>query len=158
MLYRAVVRNHAGWEQALPPGYKAMALFNPMMPGKIWLLDAGDGHTLVTCALHNRAPAYDRHAIEVAMGEQAADLARKVLPIRGRHQDEAERRARRMAANLRVLAAAKEAAARGPAPDGEGYALDDLNGAAIREDPADGAEGAGENADALAFLDTANAV
>ena len=28
------------------------------------------------------------------MGEQARDLARKVLPIRGRHQDEAERRAR----------------------------------------------------------------
>ena len=59
-----------------------------------------------------------------------------------------------MAANLRVLAEAKEAAARGPAPDGEGYSLDDLNGAAIREDPA----GDGENADALAFLDAANAV
>lgn len=158
MLYRAVVRNRAGWEQALAPGTRAMALFNPMMPEKVWLLDAGDGHTLGTCALHNRAPAYDRRAIEAAMGEQARDLARKVLPVRGRHQDEAERRARRMAANLRVLAAAKEAAARGPAPDGEGYALDDLNGAAIREDPADGAAGDGENADALAFLDAANAV
>ena len=158
MLYRAVVRNRAGWEQALAPGTRAMALFNPMMPEKVWLLDAGDGHTLGTCALHNRAPAYDRRAIEAAMGEQARDLARKVLPIRGRHQDEAERRARRMAANLRVLAEAKEAAARGPAPDGEGYALDDLNGAAIREDPADGAAGDGENADALAFLDAANAV
>lgn len=158
MLYRAIVRNRAGWEQALPPGYKAMALFNPMMPGKIWLLDAGDGHTLGTCALHNRAPAYDRHAIEVAMGEQAADLAAKVLPIRGRHQAEAEGRARRMATNLRVLAAAKEAGARGPAPDGEGYSLDDLNGAAPREGEEEGTGPGGGNADALAFLDAANAV
>ena len=103
MLYRAAVKTREGWQQALPPGEKALALFNPMIPEKIWLVDSADGHTLGTCPLYNRAPAYDRHAIEVKLGEQAADLAAKVLPIRGRHQAEAEARAARMANNLRVM-------------------------------------------------------
>lgn len=107
MLYRAVVKNRAGYTQMMSPTAKVLALFNPLMPEKIWLVDSGDGHTLGTCALYNRAPAYDRHAIEVAMGDQAADLAAKVLPIRGRHQAEAESRAARMAANLRVMKEAK---------------------------------------------------
>ena len=114
MLYRAVIKNRAGWQQSMSPTMKMLALFNPLMPEKIWLIDKGDGHTLGTCALYNRAPAYDRHAIEIAMGDQSADLAAKVLPIRGRHQAEAERRASRMASNLRVM---KEAsAARDTAP------------------------------------------
>ena len=108
MLYRASVKNRAGWQQSLSPTAKVWALFNPLMPEKIWLVDKGDGHTLGTCPLYNRAPAFDRHAIEIKMGEQAADLAAKVLPVRGRHQAEAESRAERMANNLRVM---KEAAA-----------------------------------------------
>ena len=126
MLYRAAVKNRAGWVQSMSPGAKALALYNPMMPEKIWLVDGGDGHTLGTCPLYNRAPAYDRHAIEVKMGEQAADLASKVLPIRGRHQAEAEDRAARMAHNLRVIREAEAAAAKGPAPDGEGYGFEEL--------------------------------
>ena len=128
VLYRAVVKNRAGWTQAMPPGAKALALYNPMMPEKIWLVDAADGHTLGTCPLYSRAPAYDRHAIEIAMGDQAADLAAKVLPVRGRHQAEAEDRAARMANNLRVIKDAE--AAKAPVPDGEGYSFDDLAGAA----------------------------
>lgn len=129
MLYRASVRNRAGWEQSISPDQKVMALYNPMMPGKIWLIDKGDGHTLGTCRLYNRAPAYDQHAIKVAMGEQAADLAAKVLPVRGRHQAEAEQRAARMAANLRVIKEAEAAKIAGPRSDGEGYSLEDLAGA-----------------------------
>lgn len=109
MLYRAQLKNRAGWMQSLAGGTRALALFNPLMPEKIWLVDKGDGHTLGTCALYNRAPAYDRHAIEIAMGEQAKDLAAKVLPVRGRHQADAEDRARRMADNLRVIKAAEAA-------------------------------------------------
>lgn len=112
MLYRAAVRTREGWVQALAPGREFLALFNPLMPEKVWLLDAGDGRTLGTCPVFNRAPAYDRRAIEAAMGDQAADLASKVLPVRGRHQREAEERARRMATNLRVMKEAKEAEAR----------------------------------------------
>lgn len=149
MLYRAVVRNRAGWEQALAPGTKAMALFNPLMPEKVWLVDAGDGHTLGTCPLFNRAPAYDRRAIEAAMGDQAADLASKVLPIRGRHQDEAEGRARRMAHNLRVMKAAKGA---GPvAMAGPRASLEELAGAAALPRQGAGAPDGGEF-DAAGFL------
>ena len=128
------------------------------MPEKIWLVDKGDGHTMGTCPLFNRAPAYDRHAIEVAMGDQAADLAAKVLPIRGRHMGESLERAGRMARNLRVMKEAKEAAVRGPAPDGEGYdfeALCDDDGRGTRPACQAGEE---SNADSIAFLDAVNAV
>lgn len=134
MLYRASVRNRAGWEQAISPDQKVLALYNPMMPEKIWLIDKGDGHTLGTCALYNRAPAYDRHAIEIAMGDQAADLAAKVLPIRGRHQAEAEGRAARMAANLRVIKEAEAVRVSGPRSQGEGYSLEDLAGTDAESD------------------------
>ena len=151
MLYRAAAKNHAGWVQALPTGRKLLALFNPMMPEKIWLVDGADGHTLGTCPLYSRAAAYDRHAIEAKMGEQSADLAAKVLPVRGRHQAEAEARAERMAWNLRVM---KEAAV-GAKPDGEGYSFEELNGASEGVE-ACGSEGV--NADALSFIDELNAV
>ena len=158
MLYRAIVKNHTGWTQSMSPTAKVWALFNPLMPEKLWLVDKGDGHTLGTCALFNRAPAYDRHAIEVAMGDQAADLAAKVLPVRGRHMGEALERAGRMAGNLRVMKEAKEAAARGPAPDGEGYAFEELATSDAETsygyDDADGTD----NADALALVGQLNAV
>lgn len=114
ILYRASVRNFEGWEQALTPGRRVWAFYNPFVVDKIWIMDGADGHIMGTCPLFSRAPAYDRHAIEIAMGEQAKDLAKKVLPIRGRHQGDAEERARRMAANLRVIEAGKAAAASGP--------------------------------------------
>lgn len=166
MLYRAAVKTRAGWVQSLAPETRVSALYNPMIPEKIWLIDRGDGHTLGTCALYNRAPAYDRHAIEIAMGDQAADLAAKVLPVRGRHQAEAERRAERMAANLRVMKEAANAEARGPAPTGEGFTLEELNGASNDFLPGGmggcGEDAAGEvsspNASALAFLNEVNSV
>ena len=163
MLYRAVVKNHAGWTQSMSPTAKVWALFNPLMPEKLWLVDKGDGHTLGTCALFNRAPAYDRHAIEVAMGDQAADLAAKVLPVRGRHMGEALERAGRMAGNLRVMKEAKEAAARGPAPDGEGYSFEALAGGTRPVASDEGgtrpvASDDDDNAASLAFLDQLNAV
>ena len=67
---------------------------------------------------------------------------------------EALERAGRMAQNLRVIEEAKEAAARGPAPDGEGYAFEDLAGAASCETPVT----ASDNADALALFGQLNAV
>ena len=155
MLYRASVKNRAGWQQSMSPTAKVWALYNPLMPEKIWLVDKGDGHTLGTCPLFNRAPAYDRHAIEVAMGDQAADLAAKVLPIRGRHMGEALERAGRMARNLRVMNEAKEAAARGPAPDGEGYSFEALSDAG---GPTSVPAAEPANADAISFLDQVNAV
>ena len=45
----------------------------------------------------------DKAAIEAAMGLQAHDLARKVMPVRGRHNDAAVKRAARMANNQAAL-------------------------------------------------------
>lgn len=143
LLFRASVRNRAGWEQTLPPGRKALALHNPMIPGKLWLVDSADGHTLGICPQYARVAAYDRHAIEVAMGEQAKDLAAKVLPVRGRHQAQAEARAHRMAANLRVM---REAAACGAEPHSAG-------GAAATPDELAGSPVGGEAQGAYSFDD-----
>lgn len=154
MLYRASVKNRAGWNQDLPAGRKVFALYNPMIPEKVWLIDAGDGHTLGTCALYNRAPAYDRHAIEVAMGDQSADLAKKVLPIRGRHQAEAEQRAERMANNLRIIKSA-EAAKAAPAMMGDGDALDFER--LVGDAPVEPVEAPEDVDESLAFLNRMNA-
>jgi hypothetical protein len=157
MLYRACVKNRAGWQQMMSTDQKVRVLFNPMMPEKIWLVNSGDGHTLGTCPLYNRAPVYDRHAIEVKMGEQAADLAAKVLPVRGRHQEEAERRAERMASNLRVIKAAEAAQVSGPKPTGEGYSLEEMTEAADGHF-AEVGKMESANDDSLAFLSEMNAV
>ena len=75
--------------------------------------------------------------------------------MRGRHQDEAEERAARMAHNLCVIKEAGAAKAAGPQPDGEGYGLDELNEADDDFSPAAstpfgrGSEAAGEEAFSL---------
>ena len=113
MLWNAgAMKTRGGYVQGLPPGRRVLAEFNPLMPGKLWILSKEDGRTLGMCPLFERAPAYDRRAVEAAMGAQSHDLARKLLPLRGRHQDEAERRVARIAHNAAVLAGAVPA----PAP------------------------------------------
>ena len=61
------------------------------------------------------------------MGAQSHDLASKLLPLRGRHQEEAEERVRRVAANAAVLSGAAAAAA---APNEPFSAEDDADGVA----------------------------
>ena len=155
LLFRAVVKDRRGYASALPPGKKVLVLVNPLMPDFAVFADPATRNALGVAARHDRAPAYDRHAIEAAMGAQAHDLAGKVLPMRGRHQDEAEERAARMAHNLCVIKEAGAAKAAGPQPDGEGYGLDELNEADDDFSPADGTpcgsglEAAGEEAFSL---------
>ena len=154
LLYRAVLKDRRGYASALPPGRKVLLLVNPLMTEIAVFLDPETHDVMGVAQRYDRAPAYDRHAIEVAMGDQAADLAAKVLPVRGRHMGEALERAGRMARTLRVMQEATEAAARGPAPDGEGYAFEELSGAASCETPVT----ASDNADALALFGQLNAV
>ena len=159
LLFRAVVKDRRGYASALPPGKKVLVLVNPLMPDFAVFADPATRNALGVAARHDRAPAYDRHAIEAAMGAQAHDLAGKVLPMRGRHQEEAEERAARMAHNLCVIKEAGAAKAAGPQPDGEGYGLDELNEAGwTRPVASDEEQGEESNADALAFLDAVNAV
>ena len=156
VLYRANVKDYYGRTTYLTPGKKILCVFNPFMPEKVWVMDQGDGHILGTCGLDRRAPMNDPEAIRRAMGEQAHEIAVKAEAVRGRHLIDAMARATAVSHNRRVINAGIEAASRGLKADGEGYALEDLNGAAIREEAKEDA--AGENADALAFLDAANAV
>lgn len=107
VFYQAgAMKDRDGYVRAIPPRTRILAEFNPLVPGKIWVLSKEDGRTLGVCPVYNRAPAYDRRAVEAAMGAQSHDLASKLLPLRGRHQEEAENRARRLAANRAILAGA----------------------------------------------------
>ena len=159
LLFRAVVKDRRGYMVALPPRRKVLVLVNPLMPDLAVFADPATRNAIGVAARYDRAPAYDQRAIEMAMGAQAHDMASKVLPMRGRHQEDAEERARRVAHNATVLAEGRAVRLIGPAPDGEGYGLDELNGVG-GTGFVPSAEDADEatNADALAFLDTVNAV
>ena len=97
------------------PGTHLAVKWNPLVPDRVWLLDRASGATLGTAPRHSRAPVYDKEAVERALGAQSNDLARKVLPIRGRHQREAEERAARIALNAALLREARANPAPAPA-------------------------------------------
>lgn len=106
VLYHANVTGTDRFRTALIPEQTYRVFFNPMVPDSVWVVDKESGKYLGMAPIYHRAPVYDREAIVAAMGAQASDLARKVLPVRGRHQEEAEERARRMAHNADVIAGA----------------------------------------------------
>ena len=83
--------------------------------------------------------------------------ATDTLTERGRHQAEAEQRAARMAANLRVIKEAEAAKIAGPRSDGEGYSLEDLAGADEAPAACAAADCAESDADSYS-LDELNAV
>lgn len=103
-LYHAQIESRRGYQQALPPGKELLMYYTPFHTGHIWLIDPADGRMLGMAPRFDRAPRYDQAAILAAAGRQNADLARKILPIRGRHQTAAEQRARMMGHNADVLA------------------------------------------------------
>jgi len=108
------LRTPAGFSARVAPRQNVWVKFNPLVPNWVYLLDKDSGATLGMAPILNRAPTYDKHAVEVAMGEQAADLARKLFPVRGRHQIEAEERVARVAHNQRVLVSAPPLRASAP--------------------------------------------
>ena len=121
MVYRAEARDFAGAVRRFAPGTRLAVKWNPLVSDRVWILDRASGATLGTAPMHSRAPVYDKDAVERALGAQSHDLARKVLPIRGRHQREAEERAARIAFNADLLREARgqaPAAAPAPAPIG----------------------------------------
>ncbi len=102
-LYHARIETALGYQAALPPGREVDLFINPFHPQHVWLVDPDSGRMLGMAPRYDRAARYDRDAIVRALGDRSADLASKVLPVRGRHQDEAEARAAAMARNARVL-------------------------------------------------------
>ena len=154
LLFHASIKTARGYMTNLMPGKKVRVLVNPLMPHVAAFVSPEDGRTLGIGERYDRAPAYDRHAIEIAMGKQAHDLAKKVLPMRGRHQEEAEERAGRMAFNATLIGDAKRGVNGGVNPSfgggGEAVDIETLAG-----DGADGdAEASGATAsDAADFLE-----
>lgn len=155
-IYLAQYRDRNGTPHNLRAGDEVWFYWCPTLPLQIWITDEdGNEHYGVAPALKTAAWA-DPHSIEVAVGQRQHQIAELMADTRARHADSTVARIAAENVNRALMAAAKEASAHGLKADGEGYALDDLNGAAIREEAKEDA--VGENADALAFLDTANAV
>ena len=97
------LKDPGGYTRRLAPRERVLVKYNPFVPGHVWVIDRDNGGTVGMAPLHERAPMMDRRAIEAAMGAQAHDLARKVRPVRGRHQPEAVARAARMASNQAAM-------------------------------------------------------
>ncbi len=104
MIYRAdAIKTPDGYVRRLAPGQKIMLKYNPLVPEHVWVIDRENGATVGMAPAHSRVPMECRAEIETAMGLQAHDLARKIRPVRGRHQPEAVARAGRMARNQAAL-------------------------------------------------------
>ncbi len=121
VVYRAQARDFSGATRRFAPGTRLAVKWNPLVPEQVWILDRDSGKTLGMAPLHERAPVYDQEAVKRALGAQSHDLARKVLPIRGRHQREAEERAARIAFNAQLVREARLQSAPAPRRDSGGY-------------------------------------
>jgi len=104
MIYRVdALKSPGGFVRRLAPREKVLVKYNPFTPEQIWIISRENGETIGMAQLHSRAPMMDRVEIERSMGLQSADIARKVFPVRGRHQKESVDRAGRMGRNQAAL-------------------------------------------------------
>jgi len=104
--YHATCTNRAGFQQRLQPGRTYMFFTTPYHQDGV-VVDRESGDILGVAPFYNRAPIYDRQAVIEAAGAQNHDLARKLMPVRGRHQQEAEARLELIGHNADVLAGRK---------------------------------------------------
>jgi len=102
--YHATCTPRAGFQAALVPGREYIFFGTPLHAEGGVVVDPDSGHVVGVAPAYKRAPVYDREAILRAAGQQNADLASKLLPIRGRHQQEAEQRLALIGQNTDVLA------------------------------------------------------
>ena len=104
MIYRVdALRTPAGYSARIEPRSRQLVKFNPFTPDQVWIINRENGSTIGMAPIHSRAPMLDQAAIERSMGVQSHDLARKVKPVRGRHQDAAVKRAGQMGRNQAAL-------------------------------------------------------
>ena len=157
-IYNAVVTDRAGFARRVAPGETVKFYWNPLgdLAKYIWLAD-DEGNVVGMCPALQTARWNDRRSIEAAMGQQAAQIAAAMSDTRARHAESEIVRRAAQNVNRALLEAAKEAASRGPAPTGDGFTLDELNGASDSSDVQALPEQC-PNADALAFLDELNHV
>jgi len=156
-IYLAQYRDRAGTPHNIRAGETVWFYWCPTLPLQIWITDeAGEENFGVAPALKTAAWT-DPHSIEVAVGQRQHQIAELMADTRARHAESEVARRAAENVNCALIASAKEAMARGPKPDGEGYSLEELNDAAARE-TTDSASDSGDNAAALTLLDQLNAV
>ena len=100
----------------------------------------------------------DEKHIKALAAQKLAEQAYLLADTRSRHVDAAAQKLTDETVTRIFLTVAKEAAARGPAPDGEGYSLEDLDDAASFEAHDAALDSSCDNAAALTLLDQLNAV
>ncbi len=158
-IYLAQYRDRNGTPHSLRAGEEVWFYWCPTLPLQIWITDeSGQGHLGVAPALKTAAWA-DPESIKVAVGQRQHQIAEMMADTRARHAESAVARLAAENVNRALLAAAKNAKATGPAPDGDGYSFDELNatgGTGFNTSTEDADKSS--NADALAFLDTVNAL
>lgn len=103
VIYHATCKTRAGYQAALVPGRDYLFFGTPVHPDGGVIVEPESGKVIGVAPAYKRAPVYDREAILRAAGDQNADLAAKMLPIRGRHQQEAEQRLALIGNNASVL-------------------------------------------------------
>lgn len=104
MTYRVdELRTPSGFTARIEPRSRQLVKYNPFTPDQVWIINRDNGATIGMAPIHSRAPMQDKVAIERAMGVQSHDLARKVMPVRGRHNDAAVKRAGQMGRNQAAL-------------------------------------------------------
>ena len=131
----------------------------PTLPLQIWITDEDGAKNYGVAPALKTAAWVDPESIKVAVGQRQHQMAELMADTRARNAESAVARIAACDVNRALLAAAKDAKAAGPQPDGEGYGLDELNEAGgTRPVASDEEQGEESNADALAFLDAVNAV
>ena len=158
-IYLAQYRDRNGTPHSLRAGDEVWFYWCPTLPLQIWITDEDGAANYGVAPALKTAAWVDPESIKVAVGQRQHQMAELMADTRARNAESAVARIAAGNVNQALLAAAKDAKEAGPAPDGEGYGLDELNGAG-ETTFVPSAEDADEatNADALAFLDTVNAV
>jgi len=145
VVYHATCRTRAGFQAALIPGREYIFFGTPLHAEGGIIVDKESGKVIGIAPTYKRAPTCDREAILRAAGDQNADLAAKMMPIRGRHQMEAEQRLALIGNNTDVMAGRVE---RPDLTDGDAADLGEL----ANDKPADDFWQEEENDEALQFL------
>lgn len=115
MIYVAQYRDREdGVVKRLSPGTKVRFYWNPLgtLADHIWLTDAAGERTVGMCDVLKRANWSDPHSIEVAMGQQQAQIAELMAETRAGHAAEGVARLAAEKVNRSLIEAAKEAKAK----------------------------------------------
>ena len=107
-VFHATCHTRSGFKQALIPEREYLFYSTPFHTEGGIIVDKDSGNVIGLAPFKTRAPYYDVDAIKAACGAQNADLARKVLPIRGRHMAASIERAKRLGNNADVVSGRKQ--------------------------------------------------